>query len=255
MLRIGCLPAPDPDASPVECQGVVTVSVALVTGSAGLIGSEAVRHFAGLGPGRRRHRQRHAPAVLRRGGVDRLERAAADQRPGRRRTRTTTSTSATGTRWPRSSAGTARDIAVVIHTAGAALATTGRCATRSPTSTSTPAARSTCCRTSASTASRRRSSTAPPTRCTATGPTACRWSSWTPGGRSSPATRTTHGITRGHVDRRLPALGLRRLQGGRGRHGAGVRPLLRHEDRLLPRRHADRPGALRRPSCTASSAT
>ena len=32
---------------------------------------------------RRRHRQRHAPAVLRAGGVDRLERRAADQRPGR----------------------------------------------------------------------------------------------------------------------------------------------------------------------------
>ena len=52
------------------------------------------------------------------------------------------------------------------------------------------------------------------------------------------------GHHRGHVDRRLPALGLRRLQGRRRRHGPGVRPLLRHEDRLLPRRHADRPGAL-----------
>ena len=63
-------------------------------------------------------------------------------------------------------------------------------------------ARSTCWRTPASTRSRRRSSTARPTRCTATGPTACRWSSWRPGGRSSPGHPYERRHHRGHVDRR-----------------------------------------------------
>ena len=93
------------------------VSVALVTGSAGLIGSEAVRHFAGLG----------LDVV----GIDNDMRRyffgaeastawsvrAADQRPGRRVHPPRRRTSGTGTRWRRSSSGTARDIAVVIHTA------------------------------------------------------------------------------------------------------------------------------------------
>ena len=47
-------------------------------------------------------------------------------------------------------------------------------------------------------------------------------------------------------DRPLPALALRRLQGGRRRHGAGVRPLLRPEGRRLPRRLPHRPAAQRR---------
>ncbi len=51
---------------------------------------------------------------------------------------------------------------------------------------------------------------------------------------------------RGHVDRRLPAQRVRRVEGGRRRDGAGVRPLLRHAHRLLPRRHPDRPAALGR---------
>ena len=38
-----------------------------------------------------------------------------------------------------------------------------------------------------------------------------------------------------------------------GRDGAGVRPLLRHADRLLPRRLPDRPAARAARSCTASS--
>ena len=45
------------------------------------------------------------------------------------------------------------------------------------------------------------------------------------------------------VDRRLDALAVRRLQGGRGPDGAGVRALLRHADGLLPRRLPDRPAA------------
>ena len=48
----------------------------------------------------------------------------------------------------------------------------------------------------ARTRSRRRSSTARPTRCTGTGPTRCRWSNWRPGTRSSPGTRTSRASPR-----------------------------------------------------------
>ncbi len=42
------------------------------------------------------------------------------------------------------------------------------------------------------------------------------------------------------VDRWVHALAVRRLQGGGGPDGAGVRPLLRHADGVLPRRLSDR---------------
>ena len=48
------------------------------------------------------------------------------------------------------------------------------------------------------------------------------------------------------VDRPVHALALRRLQGRRRRDGAGVRALLRHAHRLLPRRLPHRPPARRR---------
>ena len=51
---------------------------------------------------------------------------------------------------------------------------------------------------------------------------------------------TTMSIDRSH------ALAVRRLEGGRRPAGAGVRALLRHADRLLPRRLPDRPAARRR---------
>ena len=51
-----------------------------------------------------------------------------------------------------------------------------------------------------------------------------------------------------HVDRPLHALAVRRLEGRGRHHGAGVRALLRHADRLLPRRLPDRPAARRRPA-------
>ena len=57
---------------------------------------------------------------------------------------------------------------------------------------------------------------------------------------------------REHADRPLPAQHLRRQQGRRRRHGAGVRALLRHEDRLLPRRLPHRAEPRRLSSCTAS---
>src|SRR6266545_1717170 len=61
------------------------------------------------------------------------------------------------------------------------------------------------------------------------------------GDRAGAPVRAGH--PRGHADRPLPALGLRRLEGRRRRDGAGVRPLLRHAHRVLPGRHADRAGA------------
>ncbi len=48
------------------------------------------------------------------------------------------------------------------------------------------------------------------------------------------------------VDRRLHSFAVRRLQGGCRPAGAGVRALLRHADRLLPRRLPDRAPARRR---------
>src|SRR5262249_42180814 len=48
-VSCGLVRGPDLFRPPVREQRVDIVSIALVTGSAGLIGSEAVRHFAGLG--------------------------------------------------------------------------------------------------------------------------------------------------------------------------------------------------------------
>ena len=181
-------------------------------------------------PGRRRHRQRHAPVLLRRGRLHRLERAAADQRARRRVHPLRRRHPGPGRAGARSSSGTARDIARGHPHRRAAAATTGPSATRSPTSTSTRSARSTCCRTPASTAIE-----APFIHCSTNKvygdrpnslplieqETRCEIDA------GHPYDERHH---RGHVDRRLPALGLRRLQGRRRRDGAGVRPLLRHED-------------------------
>ncbi len=85
----------------------VTVSVALVTGSAGLIGSEAVRHFAGLGLDVVGIDNDMRAQFFGAGGLDRVERASAHDPSCRTRTPTTTWTSGTGTRSPRSSGRTA----------------------------------------------------------------------------------------------------------------------------------------------------
>ena len=64
-----------------------------------------------------------------------------------------------------------------------------------------------------------------------------------------------HGIDEIDEHRRLQAQPVRRLE-MRGRSdGAGIRPLFRHEDRLLPRRLPDRARPFRRRSCTAFSPT
>ena len=81
-------------------------------------------------------------------------------------------------------------------------------------------------------------------------------------GRARDAARAARGppLVRRHrpiddVDRPLHALAVRRLE-GRGRPaGPGVRPLLRHADRLLPRRLPDRARSTPARSCTASSPT
>ena len=68
-------------------------------------------------------------------------------------------------------------------------------------------------------------------------------------------TATTAGSTRRCRSTLTHALAVRRLE-GRGRPArAGVRALLRHADRLLPRRLPDRPQPRRARSCTASSPT
>ena len=54
------------------------------------------------------------------------------------------------------------------------------------------------------------------------------------------------------VDRRLHALAVRRLEGGRRPARAGVRALLRHADRLLPRRLPDRAQPRRHPAARLS---
>ncbi len=49
------------------------------------------------------------------------------------------------------------------------------------------------------------------------------------------------------VDRLVHAFALRCLEGGRGSAGPGIRPLLRHADRVLPRRLSQRPEPCGRP--------
>ena len=99
------------------------------------------------------------------------------------------------------------------------------------------------------------SCSAPPTRSTATHPTGCR-SSELDARLELPR---DHPWFEGHrhddVDRSLDPLPLRRFEGGCRPAGAGVRPLLRHADGLLPRRLPDRARSTPAPSCTASSPT
>ena len=99
------------------------------------------------------------------------------------------------------------------------------------------------------------SSSPRPTRSTATRRTGCRWSSWRRGWSCPSPTPTTRASTPSmSIDASHP-LAVRGLEGGRRPAGAGVRPLFRHADRLLPRRLPDRAAARRRASCTASSPT
>ncbi len=126
--------------------------------------------------------------------------------------------------------------------------TTGRRASRRPTSASTPPGRSTCSRRPARTPPTRRSSSARPTRSTATPPTGCRSRS----ARLATSCPRSHRYHARHrhldVDRLLDPLAVWSLEDGRRPAGPGVRPLLRDADGLLPRRLPDRAPARRRPA-------
>ena len=218
--------------------------IAIVTGSGGLIGSESVRHFVERGLRRDRARERHARALLRAGGVDRRTSPSAcpsstasarstldirdadgvDARVRRARARASSSSSTP----PRSRR------------------TTGRRPTRRPTSPSTPTARSTCCE-----AAREHAPDATFVFCSTNKVYGDR-----PNFLPLEEHETRLELPRDHrwyggIDLEMSidhthALAVRRLE-GRGRPArAGVRPLLRHADRLLPRRLPDRAAARRR---------
>ena len=92
-----------------------------------------------------------------------------------------------------------------------------------------------------------------PTRSTATRPTNCRSRSSRPAG-STPG-RGLRGIREDFRIDRSQAFDFRRVEGRGRRDGAGVRPLLRHEDMLSSAAAASPAPATRASSCTASSAT
>ena len=175
--------------------------------------------------------------------VDHPDHRAARGRAIRASSAPSTSTSAT----PTASIASSREHAAVARAhrphRRAAVARLGRLGAARRTSPSTPTARSTCSRPRAATSPTRRSSSPRRTRSTATGPTSCRsWSSTTR--LELPEDHEYFGgIARDDVDRPHPALALRRVEGGRRRARAGVRPLLRDADGLLPRRLPDRSGA------------
>ena len=209
----------------------------LVTGSNGLIGSEMVSHFHRAGLGGPRRRQQHAGRLLRPPGRHALEPAAAARR-ATRASSTTSSTSATAPgsrRWCETCAPDADR-----PHRRPAQPRPGRQAARSTTSTSTPCGTLNLLEaTRRQLPRRRRSSTCPRTRCTATRRTASRSTSCdTRWDYADPA--FADGIPETFTHRPVQALAVRRLQGGRRRHGAGVRPLLRHADLLPPRRLPDR---------------
>ena len=122
-------------------RGSRAVSLAVITGSTGLIGSEAASYFGGPRHGRRRNRQRHAQGVLRLRGVDCLE----SSRGWRRRSASAIATTRVDIRdrdgsRRRSSLATARRSSSS-STRPRSRHTTGRPSSRSPTSTSTRSAR------------------------------------------------------------------------------------------------------------------
>ena len=90
--------------------------VAIITGSGGLIGSEAVGHFVARGLRRRRHRERHAGQLLRPRGLDRARHRAAARRPTPS-SAARTSTSATREAVDRIFREHGGQIELVIHTA------------------------------------------------------------------------------------------------------------------------------------------
>ena len=152
------------------------MAVVVITGAAGLIGSEAARFFAEQGLRRRRHRQRHAPLLLRRGRL--APRGAAQARAATcAAIATSTPTSATrdamdrAVRRPRpvDCAGDPRRGAALARLGGAGAdhRLHGQRQRHAGPAGGDPAALP----------RRARSSSRAPTRCTATRRTGCRWSS------------------------------------------------------------------------------
>ena len=221
------------------------MDVAIITGSAGLIGSEAARFFADQGLRRRRHRQRHARALLRRRRLTRwraqpLEPTCRGYRHVDADIRDDDAMDAVFARY-------GRDIALVIHTAAQP---SHDWAAREPLTDFTVNANGTLNlleMTRRYCPDARVHLHAAPTRSTATRRTGCRWSSWRRAGSSTRRTAyAEHGIDETmSIDAAMHSLfGASKVAGRRD--GAGIRPLFRHEDRVLPRRLPDRARPFRR---------
>ena len=183
--------------------------------------------------------------LLRRRGVHALEHRPA-RGDARRASTRASSTCATPRASRGSSPATGADIALVVH---AAAQPSHDWAAREPLTdfSSTPPARSTCSRPPAPRARRRPSSSSPPTRSTATRPNELPLVETDDplGARPRPPLRRAR-HRRDDAHRPEQAQPVRRQQAGRRRAGAGVRTLLRHAHRRLPRRLPHRPPALGR---------
>ena len=229
--------------------------IAIVTGSGGLIGSESVRHFVERGFDVDRDRERHARALLRARGLDAPHAPSALEDGSGRVPLASSSTSAT----PRASSASSREHAGDARARHphrrAALARLGRAGPadrlrRQRQRHAQPA------RGHARARARRDVHLhARRTRSTATGRTTCRSRSIETRLELPEDHDYYGGIATSMSIDRSHALAVRRLEGGGRPAGAGVRALLRHADRLLPRRLPDRPGRTPARSCTASSPT
>ncbi len=220
------------------------MSVAIITGAAGLIGSEAALHFGGLGLDVVGLDNDMRSVFFGPEGSTAWNRRRLEQELGSSLHPRRDLTSAIGTASTRSSRGTDRTSSVIVHTAAqpshdwaAGDPFTDFDVNAGGTLAMLQAARHHCpdraVHLHLDQQGLRRPSQHP----------APRRARHPVGDRARPHLRAGH--PRGHVHRLLDAQRLRRLQGRRGRDGPGVRPLLRHAHGLLPRRHPDRPAALR----------
>ena len=228
---------------------------AIVTGSGGLIGSESVAHFvdAGydvIGLENDMRAEFFGAGASTRAVTERLREQLSDEF----RSLDVDIRDADGVDRV-CSRSTRRDLELVDPHRRAAVARLGGLAIRRPTSASTRTARSTCSRRRASTRPTRRSSSRSTNKVYGDRP------------NSLPLVELETRLELpedhpyyGGIDTSMSidashALAVRRLEGGGRPARAGVRPLLRHADGLLPRRLPDRPEPRRRRSCTASSRT
>ena len=219
------------------------MSVAIITGAAGLIGSEAATHFASLGytvvgVDNDMRRSSSATRPPRRGTASARAHARREvpaQRHGHPRCRA---------RWTRCSRSTARDIALVIHTAAQP---SHDWAAREPFTDFDVNANGTLNLLEATRNHAPKAAFIFTSTNKVYGDTPNRLPLRGAGdalGDRRVARRTGEGDRGGHVDRPDAAQPLRRLQGRGGRDGAGVRALFRHADGLLSRRLPDRAASL-----------